>query len=439
MANTNCNACTELKSEVPELIVDGFNDSMCSSLKNDTGLKTSSGHNDCTDLNNMNDCLIGNMDVELDGYDACTWKDFMHDFIPNVWTMFKGVNCAVCGLWTNVHNLWSTIRSLCITRTGRKITLTSNLGDLCEVTLPEDADTKYDLSISGDTITLTGSDGTSDPVTIPTFTPALNTRTADGYVEKGNGQVNKVWATDENGNPAWRDSQQTDITELKCLIDKLFEGSPETEFEFSEDSTGDSKLVPGKGVDFKIRRAGQQHTTDVTLQYIAGGFGRLYGSFRLFTESFTDADGNTKNGNSVWDFTSSGWTLPQGGELIYEIRIKKSEYPQLKTVFNSAVFNSNGYQRLAHGIIAVFNEGEYAYGQHGWCDSDGTPSASGYSSGHLVPDGYRYVQVRLGYVSSWYVSAVKDGANNDKQGSNMTLSGNVGMRINVASIEETCD
>lgn len=493
MAELNCTACEDLREEVPQLIVNGFDNTMCTSLKNDTGLKSSSGHNDCTDLDTMNDCLIGNMETEIDRYDTCEWKPFTKKFIDNIWTMEKATICAICGLWTNVHSLWATIRSLCLKKEGNKIVLYSNLGDHCSVTDNDtkydltkdgstiklvgsdgtvdsvtDDNTKYDLSISGHTVTLTGTDGSSDSVTvpdndtkyglsisgdtvsiveggtnpsvtIPTFTPVLNSKTADGYVEKGNGQANKVWATDANGNPAWRDSQSADIDELKCLIDKLFEGSPETDFEFSEDSTGNSRLVAGKGVDFKIRRASQQHTTDVTLTYIAGGFGRLYGSFRLFTESFTDVDGNTKNGNSVWDFTSSGWTLPQGGELIYEIRIKKSEYPQLRTVFPSAAFNSNGFQRLAHATIAVFNEGEYAYGQHGWCDDDGTPSQTGYSSGHLVPDGYRYIQVRLGYVSSWYVGAVKDGAGNDKQGSNMTLSGNVGMRINVATIEETCD
>lgn len=430
MANTNCNACAELKSEVPELIVDGFNDSMCSSLKNDTGLETSSGHNDCTDLNNMNDCLVGNMDVELDGYDACTWKDFMHDFIPNVWTMFKGVNCAVCGLWSNVHSLWSTIRSLCITRTGRKITLTSNLGDLCEVTLPEDADTKYDLSISGDTITLTGSDGTSDPVTIPTFTPALNTKTADGYVEKGQGQPDKVWKTDSDGNPAWRDDVSGD---LECIIDYLSQGAS---FSFSENTPGvESVLVPGKGVDFGIRHSGEQHTVDVSITYVAGGIARLSGSLRTFTESFKDVDGNTKSGNSVWDFTSNSFDLPAGGELLYEVRIKKSEYPQIKRFFNGDAFPTGGNNYFAQIHIIAFNAGSYAYGQHGWCDDDGTPSDPDYSSGHLVPDGWIYLQTRMYYVGNFHVYTVKDGEGNDKRGTNFTPAGFIGIRMNVEEIE----
>ena len=33
----------------------------------------------------------------------------------------------------------------------------------------------------------------------------LNTAAKDGIVTKGNGQVNKMWRTDSQGNPAWRD------------------------------------------------------------------------------------------------------------------------------------------------------------------------------------------------------------------------------------------
>lgn len=36
-----------------------------------------------------------------------------------------------------------------------------------------------------------------------------NTISADGYVSKGSGQANKVWKTDANGNPAWRDDADT--------------------------------------------------------------------------------------------------------------------------------------------------------------------------------------------------------------------------------------
>lgn len=112
MANINCKACDELRQVSPELIVNGFSDDMCASLKNDTGLSPSSGNNDCADLDNLNDCLVGNMETEIEAYDICDWKTFMKRFIPNVWTTIKAVICAICGMWTNIHNLWTEVNYL---------------------------------------------------------------------------------------------------------------------------------------------------------------------------------------------------------------------------------------------------------------------------------------------------------------------------------------
>lgn len=164
MADLNCAACDDLREEVPELIVNGFSNTMCTSLKNDTGLKSSSGHNDCTDLDKLNDCLVGNMETEIDRYDVCDWKDFTKNLINNLWTTLKAMICAICGLWTNVHNLWSYARSFTLKKTGNKIYLEASDGVHGEVT---DDDTTYTLTISGHTITLTGSDGSSRSVTVP--------------------------------------------------------------------------------------------------------------------------------------------------------------------------------------------------------------------------------------------------------------------------------
>lgn len=113
MANINCSACEDIREVAPGLVVNGFDDTMCASLKNDTGLSPSSGHNDCTDLNNMNDCLVGNMETEVDAYDVCDWKEFMKKFIGNVWTVLKGIICSICGIWTNVHELQDRQVDLC--------------------------------------------------------------------------------------------------------------------------------------------------------------------------------------------------------------------------------------------------------------------------------------------------------------------------------------
>ena len=50
MANVNCEACEEIRQVDPNLIVNGFGDTECASLKNNTGLSPSSGNDDCTDL-----------------------------------------------------------------------------------------------------------------------------------------------------------------------------------------------------------------------------------------------------------------------------------------------------------------------------------------------------------------------------------------------------
>ena len=109
MANKSCQACQDLQNDAPGLIVNGMTETECTSLMNDTGLNPSSGNNDCTDLNNMNDCLIGNLEPELESYDVCDWKEFTGHFVDNTWTVFKGVICAICGLWTKLHALCSSL------------------------------------------------------------------------------------------------------------------------------------------------------------------------------------------------------------------------------------------------------------------------------------------------------------------------------------------
>lgn len=102
-----CDACAELKERDPNMIANGFSDTECNYLQNDKGI--TGENNDCTDLNLMNDCLIGSMIDEADITDVCDWRDYMKNFGTNVWTMFKAVICAICGLWKNIHKLWDDL------------------------------------------------------------------------------------------------------------------------------------------------------------------------------------------------------------------------------------------------------------------------------------------------------------------------------------------
>lgn len=105
----NCESCEELRHLDADMIVNGFDEENCASFQNDTGLVPTSGNNDATDLKLMNDCLIGNMDDEVEAYDVCDWKAFMHKFLPNLWTVLAAIICALQGLWTNVHKIWEDL------------------------------------------------------------------------------------------------------------------------------------------------------------------------------------------------------------------------------------------------------------------------------------------------------------------------------------------
>lgn len=112
MSSINCSSCNDLKNNSSDFATNGVTTAVCTSLKNDTGFSTSNNHNDCTDLDLANDCLIGNMEAEIEKYDMCDWKEFMQDFISNTHTVLKAMICAICGIWTNIHQLWDEINAL---------------------------------------------------------------------------------------------------------------------------------------------------------------------------------------------------------------------------------------------------------------------------------------------------------------------------------------
>lgn len=114
MAEIDCTICEELKDTSVEFISQGITDNICTSLANDTGLNPDLPilHTDCDDLDVMNDCLIGRPADELEKYAVCDWKKFMRKYIGNIYTMFKGLVCAVCGIWKNIHDIWDKIAEI---------------------------------------------------------------------------------------------------------------------------------------------------------------------------------------------------------------------------------------------------------------------------------------------------------------------------------------
>lgn len=287
----NCSACDDLKETSPNFAVNGFTNSMCTSLQNNTGLVPSSGHDDCEDLNDLNDCLVGNMAREVDSYQSCDWKKFAKAFIPNLWTTIKALICAICGLFKRV------------------------------------------------------------------------------------------------------DQQE-------CLLDVMFNG---VNFRVDEQpSEGGSYVVAGKGISFLIPQGSQTGIADASLNYIGGAL--VYGSASLqwFQQDFTDRascvnydngaaerTSQSRKGNSEWANTGAH----AGGELLLEFRVSRTEYPMIKNFFNGMGQETGGGSYQVRALR--FNEGQYAYGQHGGCNIETGEGHSGMDDGHLVPEGYTYVQLRL--------------------------------------------
>lgn len=113
MTDLNCSACEELRQTAPDFVVNGITDDICASLSNGTGLNPSNENDNCTDLSNINDCLIGNMAEEVNAYDVCDWKEFMKNFIPNLWTTLKAIICALCGIWNHVSGVQQQLEDMC--------------------------------------------------------------------------------------------------------------------------------------------------------------------------------------------------------------------------------------------------------------------------------------------------------------------------------------
>ena len=73
------------------------------------------------------------------------------------------------------------------------------------------------------------------------------------------------------------------------------------------------------------------------------------------------------------------------------------QYPQIKKLYAGLGHETNGGAYRV--VVYVFDEGEWAFGQHGTCrDDNGQPTTVGYDSGHKVDTGWIFVQVRVSYI-----------------------------------------
>lgn len=110
----NCQACDDLTEYSPEFVANGVTSTICTSLKNNTGFNPSLSkkHNNCDDLTDANDCLIGNMVDEIERFDVCDWKDYLRLLVANMYNVFAAIICSMCGLWSNITTIKSRLTNL---------------------------------------------------------------------------------------------------------------------------------------------------------------------------------------------------------------------------------------------------------------------------------------------------------------------------------------
>lgn len=113
----NCVACEDLTEYAPEFVANGVTNNICNSLKNNTGFNPalSKKHENCDDLSDANDCLIGNMVDEVERFDVCDWKDYARLFAANTYNVLKAMICSECGIWANIKNIWTSIENISTT------------------------------------------------------------------------------------------------------------------------------------------------------------------------------------------------------------------------------------------------------------------------------------------------------------------------------------
>lgn len=107
-----CNSCEQLEKYNFDFVQKGITDDMRASLKKDKGLKESNGFNNCQDLNDMNDCLIGGMVERIPSYNSCDLDSALMESLNNIMQMLDAIISGDSGQWENVWEIWDEINKI---------------------------------------------------------------------------------------------------------------------------------------------------------------------------------------------------------------------------------------------------------------------------------------------------------------------------------------
>ena len=114
MAVTNkdiCKTCEDLQQYSPNFVANGVTDEMCSNLESNTGLMNK-GRENCTDLHNANDCLIGGIAEKATSYNPCNPNKMIEDLAKNTMHVIDMLICSNCGQWNEIKKIWDEIQKI---------------------------------------------------------------------------------------------------------------------------------------------------------------------------------------------------------------------------------------------------------------------------------------------------------------------------------------
>lgn len=114
MAVTNkdiCKTCEDLQQHSPDFVANGVTDEMCSNLESNTGLMNN-GRENCTDLHNANDCLIGGISEKATSYNPCDPNKMIEDLAKNTMHVIDMLICSDCGQWNEIKKIWDEIQKI---------------------------------------------------------------------------------------------------------------------------------------------------------------------------------------------------------------------------------------------------------------------------------------------------------------------------------------
>ena len=103
-----CDACEKLRNDNPSFMRNGrIGEKECESLGVNTGLNPDLPvlHDNCEDLNAINECLIGFLMSMIKSYDPCDPQKLISDLLKNQYAMNKALICSDCGQWVILESL----------------------------------------------------------------------------------------------------------------------------------------------------------------------------------------------------------------------------------------------------------------------------------------------------------------------------------------------